>query len=588
MRSSSSFRRALRPALLVWLLSITAAHAQSRPPLFVAPARDLPAPPTVAAGARARLVGVRGDLLAAALDARDDAVPFVLNLFDDVVLDLRRLRVDASTPGYRTWIGTTPADESVVATLTLGPAGLSGSAVASGVAYALAAAGEDVIVRELPAIAPGPELPARRLAAADAAAAPAVLLTPGAPRIDVLVLYTPAARQREGGTAAMEATLANAVAVTNAAFERSAVDAALVTAAIRELPYAESADGLVSDLSALADGGPVYAAVEALRVAVGADLVALVVGRPTSALGCGVAYLGPAPTAIYSVTEATCLVAGQWSFSHEVGHNFGADHAPGDPIVSAVPYARGYRDATVRTLMAYPVPGSPLRSLNFSSSTVREPAGSGAPTGNSLQDNARRLAETAAVVSAFTTSVLVPDAPSGILASVSNRTVTVTWSPPATGGPVTGYALDAGLTSGAAVYGPFTTTAHGIVFPGIADGRYYVRLRSLGPGGASITSGDVIVQVGPPCDVPGPARVTAVVGTGQATVQWFAPAGTGETRYELGLGSAPGALDLGVFAVGTLRAATVPAPPGQYFVRARGVNACGPGGVSPELRVVVP
>lgn len=588
MRSSSSFRKTLRRALLVWLLSITVAHAQNRPPLFLTSARDLSTAPATAADGRARVVGVRADLLAAALDGPDDAVPFALNLFDDVVLELRRLRVDASTPGHRTWVGTMPDDESVVATLTLGPAGLSGSALKDGVAYSIAAAGEDVLVRELPAIVAGAELPARRLARPDAPAAWPVLLTPGAPRIHVLLLYTPAARQREGGTAAMEATLANAVAVTNAAFDRSAVDAALVTAAVHELPYVESVDGLVSDLSALADGGPVAAAVEARRAAAGADLVALVVGRTTSAQGCGVAYLGPAPTAIYSVTEATCLVAGQWSFSHEIGHNLGADHAPGDPIVSPVPYARGYRDATVRTLMAYPVPGSPSRSLNFSSSTVREPVGGGTATGNSLQDNARRLAETVAVVSGFATSAIAPDAPSGVVASVSDRTVTVTWSPPAAGGPVTSYALDAGLTSGAATYGPFSTTAQSIVFPGIADGRYYVRLRSLGPGGVSVASSDVLVQVGPPCDVPGPATISAAVGIGQGTVQWFAPDGTGETRYEVGLGSAPGALDLGVFAVGTLRAATVPAPPGQYFLRARGVNACGPGGVSPELRVVVP
>ena len=131
------------------------------------------------------------------------------------------------------------------------------------------------------------------------------------------------------------------------------------------------------------------------------------------------AYLGPSPAAIASVTEEACLFAGQWSFSHEIGHNFGADHAPGDPVVSAVPYARGYRDSQVRTLMAYSAPGTPARSLNYSSSTVREPALTGAPTGNSLQDNGRRLAETVATVAAYATSGPSPEPP-GALTAVGN------------------------------------------------------------------------------------------------------------------------------------------------------------------------
>lgn len=584
------------PSALVALLLVVTAHApaaaQSPPSLFHAPSRDgrvsAPQPRTT----RARTVSVRADLLAAALDPLTAAdAPFALNLFDDRTFALRRVRIDTSTAGHRTWIATSGPDDDVVAALTLGPGGLSGGITAHGVSYALQPLADGTsLIRELTAMDVPPELPAQQLPArhapsalrrADAAAADPV-------RIDVLLLYTPGARTRAGGAIAIEAALANAVAVTNTALQRSAVDAALMTVGLQEVPFIESGGALTDDLMALAPGGALHDGVEALRRSAGADLVAMVVGRASPSAGCGVAYLGPAPGAIYSVTEEACLFAGQWSFAHEIGHNFGADHAPGDPIVSPVPYARGYRDAAVRTLMAYAAPGSPARSLNYSSSLVREPGVSGGPTGNSLQDNARRLAETAATVAALSGAASAPDPPANVTAVVTAGTVTLTWTPPTSGGPVQVYVVEAGPVPGSTAFGPFVTSAPAMVFPNVLPGRYYTRVRSVGSGGTSAPTADVEVDVGATCLVPGPAVVSASVASGVATLQWFAPPGTGETSYEVGLGSASGSLDLGVFAVGSRTAASLPAPPGQYFVRVRGVNGCGPGGPSVALRVVVP
>ena len=594
MRSRWSFRSFALAALLAGLPSAATMSAQGPAPLF-APSAMRDTSPAVADARvrRTRRVTARPDLLAAALDATaaPDA-PFLLNPFDDVELTLRRVRLDSATPGHRTWVGTSSTYDDVVAALTVGPAGLSGRVLAHGVSYAIEAAGAgEVVVQELAAVDVPLELPAQRAPADGRDLSPRVdaLLPAGAAaRIDVLVLYTPAARARAGGVAAIEASLANAVAVTNTALQRSGVDAALATAALRELPYVESAGGITDDLFALAAGGSMQATVEAMRSAARADLVALVTGRATPSAGCGVAYLGPSPSAIFSVTEETCLFAGQWSFSHEVGHNFGADHAPGDPIVSPVPYARGYRDSAVRTLMAYAAPGTPARSLNYSSSTVREPPTTGGPTGNSLQDNARRLMETAATVAAYAAAGPAPETPAALSASVLGGTVTLTWSAPAAGGPVSGYSLDAGPAPGATSYGPFITTAPGIQFPDVLPGRYYARVRSIGPGGESAPTADVTVDVTTACAVPGPATISATVSTGTATLQWFAPPGNGQTSYDVGIGSAPGLLDLGVFAVGSLTTAAVPAPPGRYVVRVRGVNTCGPGAPSAELSVVVP
>jgi len=590
MRSPSSCRSAALVVLAIAVAALDGLAAQATPPLF-ASFRDT-APAIARPGtARARVVSVRADLLAAAFDPRTNAdAPFELNLFDDQTFRLRRVRIDAATAGYRTWVATSGPGDDVVAALTLGPTGLSGTVLARGRAYAFepAAAG-GVVVRELSLGDAVPELPALLVPARQSGLAP---LThggaTGTARIDVLVLYTPAARVRAGGPAAIQAALANAVAVTNTALQRSAVDASLTTVGLQELPYVESASGLVADLSTLAIGGSLHAAVDSVRAAAGADLVALVVGRATPSAGCGVAYLGPSPAAIYSVTEEACLVAGQWSFSHELGHNLGADHAPGDPVVSPVPYARGYRDSAVRTLMAYPAAGTPARLLNFSSSIVREPAGTGSPTGNSLQDNARQLAETAATVAAFSSAASAPLTPVGFSATVTGHTVSLTWQASAGGGPMQLYVVEAGTAPGGTDWEPFTTTTPSITFPDVLGGRYYARVRSVGSGGSSPPTPDLVVEVGALCNVPGPAMVSATVGPGRATLAWFAPPGTDPTSYEVGLGSVSGAVDLGTFAVGTLTGATVPAPPGQYFVRARGVNACGPGGVSNELRVVVP
>ncbi len=595
MRSRWSFRSTALVVFVAAALTSATSTAQGPAPLFAtsASARDTRVSSAGPRPVRARRVTARAHLLTAAMDAAaaPDA-PFLLNLFDDVSLALRRVRIDDATPGHRTWIGTSGGGDDVVAALTVGPGGLTGRVVARGIAYAIEAAGAgDAVVQELPAFDAPPELPARIAPATARDAAPRANLSiaaDGPARIDVLVLYTPAARVKAGGVASIEASLANAVAVTNTALQRSGVDAALATAALRELPYVESPGGITDDLFALGTGGSMQAMVESMRAAAGADLVALVVGRAMPSAGCGVAYLGPSPSAITSVTEEACLFAGQWSFSHEVGHNFGADHAPGDPVVSPVPYARGYRDSNVRTLMAYSAPGTPARSLNYSSSTVREPALTGVPTGNSLQDNARRLAETAATVAAYVTSGPPPEPPGALTASVLGGTVTLTWTPPATGGPVSSYRLDAGPAPGATAYGPFVTTAPGVAFPNVLPGRYYARVRSLGPGGESAPTADVIVDVTTACAVPGPATIAASVSPGHVVLQWSAPPGNGPTSYDVGIGSAPGLLDLGVFAVGSLTAAAVPAPPGHYVVRARGVNACGPGAPSAELHVMVP
>ncbi len=639
---------------------------------------------------RSRRMSIRTDLLAAALAPGANAqAPFVLNLFPDVVLTLVRERLESDARGYTTWVGSTPGEPDSVASLTWNGRTLVGGVVARGVAFDLETVVDGVVsVSQRASTALPVELTPVTPAPADRAqlASPSLSVTAGdaaTAQIDVLVLYTPAARLKAGGDTLIQSQLANAVAVTNTAFQRSGVNAVLRAVGVQELAHAESID-LGGDLSAISLGGQLSTTVEAARNAAGADLVTLVTGRASSSSGCGLAWMGPSSSAAYSVTEQACLYAGQWSFSHELGHNFGADHAPGDSSAAGVPYARGYRDGSVRTLMAYAVYGSPSRVLNYSSATVLEPAAGGLPTGNSLQNNARRLSETVAWVSAYrgttggagppsaptglaanasgpvvtlswlaapgATSYLVqggvapgdssafsftesgvslvgslppgtyswrvhaqnssgtgapsaessvtvlpsatvpPSAPTAFVASVVGSTVSLSWSPTLAGGPVSSFELEGGPSPGSSAFGRLAVAQSPLVVPNVSSGTFYLRVRALGPGGASAPSPDAVVRVGASasCIGPGISALTSAVTGGAVTLDWTTPSGTGPFAYTLAVGRSAGASNLGVYPMGAVRAVSATPPRGTYFVRVVASNTCGVGAASPDVVVVIP
>lgn len=245
-----------------------------------------------------------------------DRPAVALNLFPDVQLAIAREYVEQGRQGHGSWVGHVEGDPESTVALTWDGRVLSGGVVTRGRAFELIPAADGVVV----------------VAERDASASPPLeLVSPDAPdggtvdasaqalaadgvhaAIDLLVLYTPAARAVVGGARQIQSQLANAVAVTNAAFQRSGVHAALTATAIQEFAYTEGS-GIGEDLTAISVGGAFNTAVESLRVAAGADLVALVTGRATAASGCGVAWLGPSNAYALSVTEQACLYAGQWS-----------------------------------------------------------------------------------------------------------------------------------------------------------------------------------------------------------------------------------------------------------------------------------
>lgn len=145
-------------------------------------------------------------------------------------------------------------------------------------------------------------------------------------QIDVMIVYTPVARNAAGGTAAIQAVAMSAVASMNTALMNSGIaDTALNLVHLHETTYMETdTDGedFRSGLRSQTDGR--MDEIHALRDQYAADLVALLVhDAPGFA---GAAYLSPGnPDWGFSVTEWNAAV-GPLIFAHEVGHNFGCQH----------------------------------------------------------------------------------------------------------------------------------------------------------------------------------------------------------------------------------------------------------------------
>lgn len=176
----------------------------------------------------------------------------------------------------------------------------------------------------------------------------------GVPSIDVMVLYTPQARDAAGGAAQIEAVAQAAVDAMNISFTNSQVTGQVNLSYTGFINYNDSGDS-GDDLEWVANDSQVAL----LRNAFGADLVALFVNNIG---GCGRGYVmrNPGPgfeSAAFQVTRRDCAV-GNLSFAHEYGHNLGLEHNPENsgatPAQASNPWSYGhYHDGSYRTVMSY-------------------------------------------------------------------------------------------------------------------------------------------------------------------------------------------------------------------------------------------
>jgi len=233
--------------------------------------------------------------------------------------------------------------------------------------------------------------------------------------IDVLVVYTGAARSGAGGTTAMQNLIALAESETNTGYSRSGVIQRIQVVHTAEVSYSEDND-LGTTLDRLRDQTDGYMDnVHALRDTYLADIVVLIVNSGNS---CGVGYLMTSVSdwfeaAAFSVVKRDCAT-GYYTFAHEMGHNMGAHHDranAGRP--GAFSYSYGYQapNKAFRTIMAYncPSPGC-SRINNWSNPDVYY---NGQRTGvlytaSNSADNRRTLNNTRVTVANFRVPDTIP------------------------------------------------------------------------------------------------------------------------------------------------------------------------------------
>ncbi len=230
--------------------------------------------------------------------------------------------------------------------------------------------------------------------------------------VDLLVVYTPTARARQGGQAAMNALIALGVDLANQAYSNSGIAMQLRLARAAEVAYRESGN-ISTDLTRLrktTDG--FMDQVHQLRNQYKADLVALIVDNGGGY--CGIAYVmanGPRASFAnyaFSVTDRECVANN--TLTHELGHNMGNAHDRASGGTGVFAYSYGYRDTVgkFRTIMAYPCPNvSCPRVKYFSNPKILV---NGRPAGvdhrinpTNSADNARSMNEVRTLVAGWRT-----------------------------------------------------------------------------------------------------------------------------------------------------------------------------------------
>jgi len=413
-------KNALGTSLIAVLLTFSGQlAAQGRPILRDAPTKLQP-PADDPAVVRSRLVTVDFKALTARLSKPEKgtgARHVRLELFPDVVISARLQDTTLRNQRYNSWAGSAEGIEGSQVVLVSGGGVLMGSVRTPTEAYRIrlvGAGGVHVVEQVDTALYPQEregewkpiaETEAEASGGREDGGVPEKLLDDGS-TLDLLVVYTPAARAAAGGTTAIQNLIALGVTETNSAYANSNVVPRLNLVGTQEVTYTESGN-IQTDVNRLqgkTDG--FMDSVHALRDSLKADLVMLV-GESTAG-GCGIAYNIMSGTnnrafesQAFSYTARTCI-SPNYSFGHELGHLQGSNHAPGDPTgTGAYSYSFGYKDPNrvFRTMMAYDCSGGSCpRVLQFSNPNVTY---SGLTTGSTTQNNAASITNTRSVVGNF-------------------------------------------------------------------------------------------------------------------------------------------------------------------------------------------
>jgi hypothetical protein len=173
--------------------------------------------------------------------------------------------------------------------------------------------------------------------------------------IDVMVVYTGAARSAAGGTTAIQNLIDQAVSESNTGYGNSFVDPRLNLVHTAEVNYSETGFSWGQTLNRLVGTSEGYMDnVHTLRNTYKADVVIMIVNNT--------AYCGLANMIMANASGAFCLVSricatGYYSFAHEIGHLQGARHDryvdPTENSPFAYNHGYTYPEDRWRTIMAY-------------------------------------------------------------------------------------------------------------------------------------------------------------------------------------------------------------------------------------------
>ena len=405
------------------LVSAAVLVGQDEPALFRDATTAAELPPLGAGAIRRRIVTIDASVLPSSPDATPSAA-LLLNLFDDVRLTAVSSGVTRTPTGY-VWVGRIPAIERSAVTFAVAGGVVSGSVMTPGADFTIRVVADGVYaIRQVNRAALPPE---REPLIPDGAGldgeSPGPLADDGS-IIDVLVVYTPAARAAEGGTNAIEALIDLGISETNQAYAASGAIQRVRLVHKGEVGYTEAAGNIELDLTRLQNTSDGHLdTVHSLRNTHGADLVHLIVTTADNA--CGIAFMMTSvsnafASAAFGITDVLCI-SPNYSFAHELGHNMGLHH---DMFVTgsdtgAFPYSRGYVNQAAfapgapsskrwRDIMAYSNQCDAsgffcTRLLAFSSPLNTH---TGDPMGNPASaDAVRSLNETRVTVSNFRTAI---------------------------------------------------------------------------------------------------------------------------------------------------------------------------------------